>query len=346
MIKKEKIYKIPIIIDFMNNNYFVFIPAGSSYSIDGILKHHLSFGNKSILERTIDESLKAGFKVVTTVRESDELSAKYKDNSDVVILESKEKLVESCLFGLVEGIINHFYENKFRGSWNSIHEVKKHIKDESFDNLRLIYLGSDAPFLRSEDIVSFIKNYERTGPELYIGVTDMNLFDKINHDLNLKLDKIDSTISNHCITDIGRLRISNMYVMNPKKLILSGFSGAIQPIYDYRELSKVENKGYKSLTSKLGMVSGISKMFGKAILRLPNTIQLIYDTHILFEQVKGVEDKIVNVDKVLSNASRIFNFDVGIYKTSVAPLLDVDDKDSYELFLDRKDDIIRYIRNQ
>ena len=115
--------------------------------------------SKSILENSIEEILKTNNKVITTVRDSDKVSKKISNNPNVVVLESKEKLVESCLFGLVEGVINNFYDNKFRGSWNSIKEVKEHLSKPIFDNMRIIYVGSDIPFLKSEDISNFINNY-------------------------------------------------------------------------------------------------------------------------------------------------------------------------------------------
>lgn len=328
----------------MTNEYFAFIPAGSNYTIKGELKHHLNFGTGSILENTIDETLKAGFKVVTTVRDSSELKEKYHNNSNVVILESKEKLVESCVFGLVEGIINNFYDDKFRGNWSSIHEVKKHLKNPEFDNMRVIYLGSDAPFLKKEDIYNFVNNHVKNDSDLYIGMTDIAKLFAMNKKLELNLENIDSTINNYCVTTNGKLRISNMYIMNPKKIIKSGFSEVIQKIYDNRKVSKIENKGFKSLTSKLGIVSGVSKIIGKALINLPSTIKLLNNAYDLSEHVRGKPKNIVDSKDALMNASDILGFKLDVdYLCGVAPLLDVDDSDSYSLFLNNKKKIDEYI---
>lgn len=331
----------------MRNNYFVFIPAGSNYEINGVLKHHLNFGDKSILENTIDETLKAGVKVITTVRNSKKIKDIYNDNPDVIVLESKEKLVESCLYGLVEGVINNFYNEKFRGSWNSSREVKKHLKTSpSFENMRIIYAGCDMPFFNEEDITKFISNYEKNEKDLYIAMANMQKLIMMDKKLELCIKDIDSTIDNYCVTDIGDLRIANMYVMNPKKIIDKGLTSVIQLIYDLREISKEKKINQTNITAILGRAYGLSQLIGRITIHPKDTSQIIPEIIHLIKHVKGKDhDKIVNSGKTLSYAEPILGVSIGIDTTcNLRTLIDIDDSNSYSLFLKNKQRIEEYIK--
>ena len=331
----------------MSHDYFVFIPAGSDYEINGKFKHHLELGEKSILENIIDKSLKAGFKVITTIRESDELKEKYKNNSNVVVLESKEKLTDSCISGLMEGIINNFYDCKFRGIPTSLKQVKKHFrKYKELENMRIIYLGSDAPFITSTDIQQFLLNYKESNSDIFIGMTKMEKVSDMDNELNLGLDKIDSTLSNYCVTDKGNLRISNMYVMNPSKIILSGLQSIIQVFYDNRKLSK-ENRQL-NLTSLAGDISGIAKFVGRAIMYLPTTMEVTDQAKSLKKHIRGKNhDYVVNADDALKNASKISGLKIDAdYSCSAAPLLDIDDKATYNVFRKHYSSILNYFSNK
>ena len=165
---------------------YIYIPAGSSQKIAGQLKHNLVFGDRSILENTIEAGANLEHRIISTVKESKKLKEKYERAKNIQILEAREELIDSSIYALIEGYINSNYEQKFTGNWANLREIKFFLKkNPQLLDLTILSIGSDSPFLSSKDLFEFVQRYSKLKekPDIYVGLTSMDKLVELNNKL-------------------------------------------------------------------------------------------------------------------------------------------------------------------
>ncbi|MBR9676011.1 hypothetical protein GOV05_03315 [Candidatus Woesearchaeota archaeon] len=330
----------------------LFLPAGKPEKIGGEYIPHtiLDSNGKPILENIINEALSAGFKVVTTVRDSDYFKKTYKENDDVRILESREDLVDSALYGLMEGLVDLVGLPKFRKGWNNNRDIKKYIKEnpEVLD-LPVFYAGADTPFISKEDFLNLRNAYESNPSDILVMMSDVRKANKLEEELKMGLFDIDSTILNHCITDLGYLRVANGKMFKPFKAVKHGLTGTFQIAYNHRVMSK-------GASEIAGMAWGTLLLAGRSAKSFWNAGGFLYDvvqagSHI-WATKKGLDWPInllgkINVEKVERHTTKVMGVDVRILPNgNVSTLLDIDDEPSLDFFRENYTAIKSYLNSE
>lgn len=322
---------------------YIYIPAGSNQKIMGELKHNLILGNKTILENAIEAGANLEQIIISTVKESQKIRKKYSRAENILILEAREKLIDSGIYGLIEGYINHYYEANFNTNWANFNKLNHFLKENpKLLDLTVLGVGSDSPFLNSQDLSGFIQRYNdlKEKPDIYVGLTNMEKIIEMNRVVNLDIFNLKSTVNNYCITDRGFYRISNMYMLKPFKMLTAGITGSLQKIYDNRKLSQ-------GITEFLGMTSGLLLM-GNKVLQNPNSFyKFVKDIYISKNHFRGKYlGNVIELDNAFKNTSKFVGLNVQAdLNCGLGPLLDIDDENSY-IFLKENYDVIRkYLLN-
>lgn len=325
----------------VQNPDYIYIPAGSSQKIAGEFKHNLILNDKSILENTIDLGLNLDRKVITTVRDSLKIRENYKTNFNVDILEARENLIDSSIFALMEGYVNHYSNSKFTKNWANIRKIKLFLKENPhLMDLTMLCVGSDSPFLTSNDLKKFILNYNslKEKPDIYVGLTNMTKLEIMNQNLNLKINNLESTINNYSITDNGIFRISNMYMFKPFKVLNVGIAGSLQKVYDNRKLSH-------GVTQYLGILSGFSSIAARVIMHPIASVKFARDAYVTSKHFQGqYTHNAIKLEQAFKNTSKVIGLDVKYdISCGLGPLLDIDDENSYYYFKENYDKITDYL---
>ena len=210
-------------------------------------------------------------------------------------------------------------------------------------DLPILYFGSDSPFFKKEVVESFVKRYKNSQTDIYIGLSDMEELRTMDRRLKLNLREMDSTLTNSIETDKGSFRPNNLYIIKPFKMISKGLAGAYQKIYDYRELSK-----RKTLTSHLGVLSGMVATLCYSLRHPMMTAHFVKDVHLAVSHVGGKKnDRLLNISDVIKHATRVINTSINVdLEGGLRPLLDIDDDDSYLKFRENYALIEYYLRGK
>lgn len=325
----------------MYDKPLVFIAAGSPDTIYGTLKHNLIIDGKSILERTIDETLSEGFNVITAVNKREYISGRYAEDKRVMVLDSKDMMIRSCIYGLVEGVIKYLKMPEYSGKLNSFHSIKEYIKkNPEVRDIVVIYKGSDSPFGNTH-LDDTLKEYEKMPSDIYVCVADVDKAIKMNNELDLKIDKKRTSLFNHCITEKGKSRTNNTYIIKPFVILEKGLVGVFQALYDLRNFSKDIK-----LTSIPVIFGGAYEMSHILKEDIHKSKKLVRDIMHLRAHTKGKRhEEVINSEEVISNASELVGITIRVgFNGRIAPFLDIDDSHTYNIFKKQFERIEDYIK--
>ncbi len=323
---------------------YAHILAGKSTHIGDDLLCHQKFSQRSVLEYTIVQAQEAGLSVVSTVRDEKRVQKEsLYPTLPVILLEARERLIDSVLYGLVDGIVKLTDYPAFSGDWGNQHFLKEYIRvNPEIQDLAVLYTSSDMPCIRKEDFLTIIQEYlEKGQPDVLVMTTQFNKVQEADAALQLHLGQLESTLENTISTDQGELRISNMYVLKPFKLVLFGLAGSLQKMYEHRHISE-------GITAWLGAMSGLGKLFARGMANNPwNTLRFLQQTYRSVAHLRGNKrDKVVRLGELEQRASR-FGLDIKVStKGSVATLMDVDDEATLLMYRERYQDIMDFLAKQ
>ena len=324
---------------------YIHVLAGKPVKIGSDYVPHHQFGSTglSLIEKTLATARSTGLPVMSTVWERERVTTNHEQN-DVYLLEARGKLLDNFLYGLIEGILPLADLPPFRGNWGRSRDLKKYVQENpAATELAVLYVSADVPFLQPRDFSTALEEYARLGrPDVLAMMTKLDQVEEIDKNLYLQLSSLDTTLNNCNYTDDGRVRISNMYVIKPFRIITSGLAGSLQKIYEHRKISE-------GITSWLGAMSGLIKFFFSGIKNLAQIdVKDLYKftatSWLLAQQIRGRKsDQIVGLSEVERLISSVSGLEVRISAEGGLSVLDVDDEDSLRLFQSRYNEISAYL---
>lgn len=335
---------IPSISSDNSSINYIFIPAGSPDRIYGELKHDLVFNGKTSLENTLDAGIELGNKVIATVRNCSSIRKQYSSNENVKILEARDSLIDSSLYALMEGYINYFYKPNFTKNWANHRKVKAFLTENpSLEDLTILCVASDSPFISSKDLREFVQRYDalEEKPDVYVGLTNMEKLVELNSELELNISTLNSTLNNFCLTDKGLFRLSNMYILKPFKMLNAGIAGSLQKIYEHRKLSQ-------GVTQYLGMLSGFNSILGK-LIECPIASTIFFrDVKLASNHFRGnYIGREIKLDNAFKNTSKVTGLNISPdLECKLGPFLDIDDEMTYIFFREHEQRIYKYLQNK
>ncbi len=316
--------------------------AGKSIRIGDDLICHQRFEDKSILEEAINQAQFAGLEAVATVRDVKRVRREtFFSEKTVVLLEARERVVDSALYGLMEGILPLTEFSPYRGNWERRRALKEYVQENpEVCELAVLYCSSDVPCLRSQDFKTAIEEYQRMGaPDILIMATPASKVLEADQALHLDLGELKTTLGNNIITDRGAIRISNMYVLKPFQLITSGIVGSLQKVYDHRYLSQ-------GITAWLGMMSGLGKVLVSGFRHnLLNTFKAYQQGALARSHIQGRNhEQVLSLQELEERTSRLLGLQIKVSTAgSLAQVLDVDDEATLKMYQKRYGDIVKYL---